>query len=121
VSYVCGRPAASPNLESWLRAEWIETVNRSDYQIADILSSDPQATHSYYLYGKPDGPVTVVVGYQPYYTQSWSGVVMRGKKFYEKYLPKGSHVEFQTGLHGSTIVNNMLAGKQHIGSPCAQT
>jgi sulfonate transport system substrate-binding protein len=40
-------------------------------------------------YGKPGGPVTVVIGYQPYYTQSWSGVVMRGKKFYEKYLPNG--------------------------------
>src|SRR6187402_2697304 len=53
--------------------------------------------------------------YQPYYTQSWSGVIMRGKKFYEKYLPKGSKVEFQIGLQGAIIVNNMLAGKQHIG------
>jgi NitT/TauT family transport system substrate-binding protein len=66
-------------------------------------------------YGKPGGPVKLVVGYQPYYTQSWSGVVMRGKKFYEKYLPKGSDVEFQIGLQGAIIVNNMLAGKQNIG------
>ena len=66
-------------------------------------------------YGKPGAPVNLVVGYQPYYTQSWSGVVMRGKKFYEKYLPKGSEVEFQIGLQGAIIVNNMLAGKQHIG------
>src|ERR1700752_554754 len=66
-------------------------------------------------YGKPGGPVTVVVGYQPYYPQSWSGVVMRSKKFYEKYLPKGSTVEFQIGLQGAIIVNNLLAGKQHIG------
>src|SRR3989440_10815735 len=66
-------------------------------------------------YGKPGSPVKLVVGYQPYYTQSWSGVVMRGKKFYEKYLPKGSEVEFQIGLQGAIIVNNMLAGKQHIG------
>jgi NitT/TauT family transport system substrate-binding protein len=66
-------------------------------------------------YGKPGGPVTVVIGYQPYYTQSWSGVVMRGKKFYEKYLPNGSNVEFQIGLQGAIIVDNMLAGKQHIG------
>ena len=56
-----------------------------------------------------------MIGYQPYYTQSWSGVVMRGKKFYEKYLPKGSTVEFPIGLQGAIIVNNMLAGKQHIG------
>src|SRR2546425_1537542 len=66
-------------------------------------------------YGKPGAPVKLVVGYQPYYTQSWSGVVMRGKRFYENYLPKGSEVEFQIGLQGAIIVNNMLAGKQHIG------
>lgn len=66
-------------------------------------------------FGKPGTPVKLVVGYQPYYTESWSGVVMRGKKMYEKYLPKGSEVEFQIGLQGSIIVNNMLAGKQHIG------
>lgn len=66
-------------------------------------------------FGKPGEPVNLVVGYQPYYTQSWSGVVIRGKKFYEKYLPKGSTVEFQIGLQGAIIVNAMLAGKQHIG------
>jgi NitT/TauT family transport system substrate-binding protein len=66
-------------------------------------------------YGKPGTPVKLVVGYQPYYTQAWSGVVMRGKKFYEKYLPQGSEVEFQIGLQGAIIVNNMLAGKQHVG------
>jgi NitT/TauT family transport system substrate-binding protein len=66
-------------------------------------------------FGKPGTPVKLVVGYQPYYTESWSGLVMRGKKFYEKYLPTGSEVEFQVGLQGAIIVNNMLAGKQHIG------
>jgi NitT/TauT family transport system substrate-binding protein len=66
-------------------------------------------------FGKPGTPVKLVVGYQPYYTESWSGLVMRGKKFYEKYLPKGSEVEFQVGLQGAIIVNNMLAGKQHVG------
>ena len=66
-------------------------------------------------YGKPGTPVKLVVGYQPYYTQAWSAVVMRGKKFYEKYLPKGSDVEFQIGLQGAIIVNNMLTGKQNIG------
>ena len=66
-------------------------------------------------FGKPGQPVELVIGYQPYYTESWSGVVMRSKKFYEKYLPKGSKVDFQVGLQGAIIVNNMLAGKQHIG------
>ena len=66
-------------------------------------------------YGKPGEPVELVVGYQPYYTEAWSGLIQRSKKFYEKYLPKGSKVEFQVGLQGAIIVNNMLAGKQHIG------
>ncbi|MDE2370445.1 MAG: ABC transporter substrate-binding protein [Burkholderiales bacterium] len=66
-------------------------------------------------YGKPGEPVHLVIGYQPYYTESWSGVVMRGRKLYEKYLPKGSTVEFSIGLQGAVIVNAMLAGKQHIG------
>jgi len=35
-------------------------------------------------FGKVGEPVKLVIGYQPYYTESWSGVIMRGKKFYEK-------------------------------------
>ena len=66
-------------------------------------------------YGKPGEPINLTIGYQPYYTESWSGVVMRGKKLYEKYLPKGSKVEFSIGLQGAVIVNAMVAGKQDIG------
>ncbi|MHB8495273.1 MAG: ABC transporter substrate-binding protein, partial [Casimicrobiaceae bacterium] len=66
-------------------------------------------------YGKPGTPVHLVVGYQPYYTQSWSGVVMRGKELWKKYLPAGSTVEFQVGLQGAIVVNAMLAGKESIG------
>lgn len=66
-------------------------------------------------YGKVGTPINLVVGYQPYYTESWSGVVMRGKELWKKYLPAGSTVEFQVGLQGAIIVNAMLAGKQHIG------
>jgi NitT/TauT family transport system substrate-binding protein len=66
-------------------------------------------------YGKPGKPIELVVGYQPYYTESWSGVIMRDKKFYEKYLPNGSSVTFQIGLQGAIIVNGMLARKVDIG------
>jgi len=66
-------------------------------------------------FGKPGEPVKLVVGYQPFYTESWSGVVVRGKRLFEKYLPKGSTVDFEVGLQGAVIVNAMLAGKQHIG------
>jgi NitT/TauT family transport system substrate-binding protein len=66
-------------------------------------------------YGKPGDAIELVIGYQPYYTESWSGVIMREKRFYEKYLPKGSTVSFQIGLQGAIIVNGMLAGKVDVG------
>src|SRR4051812_17638378 len=66
-------------------------------------------------YGKPGEPVHLVVGYQPYYAESWSGVVVNGLGLWKKYLPEGSTVEFQIGLQGSVIVNAMLADKQQIG------
>jgi NitT/TauT family transport system substrate-binding protein len=66
-------------------------------------------------YGKPGDPVNLVVGYQPYYTQAWSGVVLNGLSLWKKYLPKGSTVEFHAGLQGAVIVNQMLAGKASIG------
>ncbi len=66
-------------------------------------------------YGKSGDPIELVIGYQPYYTESWSGVIMRDKKFYDKFLPKGSTVSFQIGLQGAIIVNGMLAGKVDIG------
>jgi NitT/TauT family transport system substrate-binding protein len=75
----------------------------------------PVATAADIDFGKPGTPINLVVGYQPYYTQSWSGVVMRGKELWKKHLPPGSTVDFQVGLQGAIIVNAMLAGKQHIG------
>ena len=66
-------------------------------------------------FGKQGGPVNLVVGYQPYYSEAWSGVVVNGKQLWKKYLPAGSTVEFQVGLQGAVIVNAMTGEKQHIG------
>ena len=66
-------------------------------------------------FGKPGEPVKLVIGYQPYYTESWSGVVVNGKELWKKYLPAGSTAEFQIGLQGAIIVNAMTGEKQHIG------
>jgi NitT/TauT family transport system substrate-binding protein len=79
------------------------------------MTSSPASAAAVKDYGKPGEAINLVIGYQPYYTESWSGVVMRDKKFYEKYLPKGSKVEFQIGLQGAIIVNGMLAGKVDVG------
>ncbi len=82
---------------------------------ASFLIAAPAGAADDKNYGKPGDPIDLAVGYQPYYTESWSGLIMRGKQFYEKYLPKGSTVNFQVGLQGAIIVNQMIAGKQDIG------
>lgn len=80
-----------------------------------VASTDTASAAAQKDYGKQGEPIELVIGYQPYYTESWSGVIMRDKKFYEKYLPKGSKVSFQIGLQGAIIVNGMLAGKVDVG------
>jgi NitT/TauT family transport system substrate-binding protein len=65
--------------------------------------------------GEEGEAVHLTVGYQPYYTEAWSGLVMRGKEFWKDHLPEGSTVDFEVGLQGSVIVSQMLAGKQQIG------
>jgi NitT/TauT family transport system substrate-binding protein len=82
---------------------------------AALATAPPASAAAQKDYGKPGEPIELVIGYQPYYTESWSGVIMRDKKYYEKYLPKGSNVSFQIGLQGAIIVNGMLAGKVDIG------
>ena len=66
-------------------------------------------------FGKPGEPVNLVIGYQPYYTESWSGVVINGQDLWKKHLPKGSSAKFEIGLQGSVIVGKLLGEKNHIG------
>ena len=53
-------------------------------------------------YGKPGSPVDMVGAISPTTRKSWSGVIMRNKKFYEKYLPQGSKIDFQVGLRAQS-------------------
>jgi NitT/TauT family transport system substrate-binding protein len=82
--------------------------------LAGLLAA-PQARAADLDYGPVGSPVHLVVGYQPYYSQAWSAVVINGLQLWKKYLPPGSTVDFQVGLQGSIIVNGMLAGKESIG------
>ena len=66
-------------------------------------------------FGNEGDAVDLVIGYQPYYTESWSGVVNNGKGFWKNYLPEGSSAKFEIGLQGSVIVNAMTGEKQHVG------
>lgn len=65
--------------------------------------------------GSPGEPIRLQVGYMPYFSSTWSGAVMRGKKFYEKYLPAGSTVEFASALEGGKIAAALMSGEQQVG------
>src|SRR5262245_46611417 len=49
-----------------------------------LACAQPALSEEIKDYGKPGTPIDLVIGYQPYYTQAWSGVIMRSKKFYER-------------------------------------
>ena len=49
-----------------------------------IMPSASQTTD----FGKPGPPIKLAVGYQPYYTEAWSAVVMKGG-FWKQHLPPG--------------------------------
>jgi NitT/TauT family transport system substrate-binding protein len=92
---------------------------RRQFYCAAVLSGTvltmPAAGLAEVDFGEPGSKVDLVVGYQPYYTESWSGVVNNGKQFWKKYLPEGSTATFEVGLQGAIIVNAMTGEKQHIG------
>ena len=98
-----------------LRGSVLPMVGAISTALAFMTVAAPAQAQASKDYGKPGTPIELVIGYQPYYTEFWSGVIMRDKKFYEKYLPTGSTVSFQIGLQGAIVVNGMLAGKVDIG------
>ncbi|MBD5655753.1 MAG: ABC transporter substrate-binding protein [Candidatus Eremiobacteraeota bacterium] len=60
-------------------------------------------------------PVHITVGYQPYYAGAWSALVIKQQELWKKYLPPGSTVDWEVGLQGAVITNNMIAGKYQFG------
>ena len=59
---------------------------------------------------------SLTIGYQPYYTESWSALVIKHAGLAEKYLPDGVEVgSWQIALQGSVVGNRMIAGKNQVG------
>ena len=87
----------------------------SSSSVAAAAAPAPQAAADGTSYGKPGEPIHLSVGYQPYYSEAWSGVVINGLGLWKKYLPPGSTVDFSVGLQGAIVINAMLAGKEQIG------
>jgi len=43
---------------------------------------------------RAEGAVDITYGYHPYWTGGWSGVIIKEKGLWKKYLPPGSTVRF---------------------------
>src|SRR5262245_8975479 len=61
------------------------------------------------------GAMKLTVGYQPWYAQTTTAIIIRGLELWKKYLPPDVEVEIQASLQGPVIINNMLADKVQIG------
>ena len=57
-----------------------------------------------------------IVGYQPFYTESWSALVIRHGELAEKYLPEEYSVgSWEVALQGAVIGNKMISEQNDIG------
>lgn len=65
---------------------------------------------------RAEGPAEITYGYHPYWTGGWTGVVIKQRALWKKYLPKGSTVNFEAHLTGPPMVNALLADKMQIGT-----
>ena len=60
-------------------------------------------------------PVNVTVGFFPSWEGGTSGVVVKHRDLWKKYLPAGSTVSWDAQIVGPPIVTNLLANKNQIG------
>ncbi|MDL5363028.1 ABC transporter substrate-binding protein [Halalkalicoccus sp. NIPERK01] len=59
---------------------------------------------------------SLIVGYQPFYTESWSALVIRHADLWEKYLPdRYSVASWEVALQGAVIGNKMISEQNDIG------
>ena len=57
-----------------------------------------------------------IVGYQPFYTESWSALVIRHAGLAEKYLPEEYSVaSWEVALQGAVVGNKMISEQNDIG------
>ncbi len=63
--------------------------------------------------GSPLAPrvrFTLRVGYQPYFAEAWSGVLVRALKLHSQHLPRDVAVEFKVGMTGA---GSLIAALRH--------
>ena len=63
-----------------------------------------------------DGPaIEISTNYWLAWTGAWDTVVMKETRLWEKWLPKGSKVEWKRNLQGPPVITDLVANKQQIG------
>jgi ABC-type nitrate/sulfonate/bicarbonate transport system substrate-binding protein len=62
------------------------------------------------------GSTSLTIGYQPFYTEAWSALIIKHANLAEKYLPDGVSVgSWQVALQGSIVGNRMISGANQVG------
>lgn len=62
------------------------------------------------------GGTSLTIGYQPYYAESWSALIIKHAGLAEKHLPDGYSVNsWEIALQGAVVGNRMIAGKNQVG------
>lgn len=84
--------------------------------VAAMLSASGGVVGEAFAQTTPAGkPVEITVGYFPSWVGGWSGVIIKHKELWKKYLPAGSKIDWDVQVVGPPIVNNLLANKSQIG------
>jgi ABC-type nitrate/sulfonate/bicarbonate transport system substrate-binding protein len=65
--------------------------------------------------GSGDG-TSLTIGYQPFYAQAWSALLIKNGDLAENYLPDGSSIDqWQSALQGSVVGQRMNSDKNQVG------
>lgn len=63
-----------------------------------------------------EGPAAQIsTNYWLAWTGAWDTVIMKETKLWEKWLPKGSTVQWKRNLQGPPVITDLVANKQNIG------
>lgn len=60
-------------------------------------------------------PIAISSNYWLAWTGAWDTVIMKEARLWEKWLPKGSTVNWKRNLQGPPVITDLVAGKQQIG------
>lgn len=85
------------------------SVQAADYNASSLQAISAKA--------KPlDGPpVSLTTNYWLAWTGAWDTVILKEARLWEKWLPKGSTVEWKRNLQGPPVITDLVANKQQIG------